>query len=244
MAYRGGINRMKQFAIIGVDSFAKSLLEELISVDCEILLIDKNRDIIDLYKDKVTEAYIADVMNEETLKRMIPSDIDGVIIDLGSNIEGAILVTNYLKKMGIKNVHIKVNSERHGEILEIIGADNVIYSDQEAAKRLTPMLLTSSLFNYIPLGNGLVMAEVSPNKKLIEEHDHDIRKNYGINIIAYRQERGGEYNFYHREHCFTPEEILLVVGSETDLMNFTDKEILPVSKNLPSLLKKLFRVNK
>ena len=233
---------MKQFAIIGVDTFAKSLLEELISVDCEVLLIDRNRDIIDFYKDDVTEAYVADVINEETINRLIPTDIDGVIIDLGSNIEASVLVTNYLKKMGIGNVHIKVNSDSHGEILEIIGADNVIYPDREAARRLTPLLLSSSLFNYVPIGNGLVMAEVSPPVQLIEKQESDVRRTYGINIIAYRSAEG-EYIFYRKEHQFAESDILLVVGSEEDIINFTDKE-LPApsgSRRIPYLLKKFFK---
>ncbi len=237
---------MKQFAIIGVDTFAKSLLEELIAVDCEVLLIDRNRDIIDFYKDDVTEAYVADVINEETINRLVPTDIDGVIVDLGSNIEASVLVTNYLKKMGIKNVHIKVNSDRHGEILEIIGADNVIYPDREAARRLTPLLLSSSLFNYVPIGNGLVMAEVSPPAKLLEGQEIDVRRTYGINIIAYRSV-DGEYIFYRREHQFAADDIMLVVGSEADLLGFADKE-LPVTTSathkIPYLLKRFFKEGK
>lgn len=232
---------MKQFAIIGVDTFARSLLEELINVDCEILLVDKNREIIDFYKDSVTEAYVADVNNEETINRLIPTDIDGVIIDLGSNIEAAILVTNYLKKMNLDNVYAKVSSDRHGEILGIIGATHIIYPDSEAARRLTPMLLSSSLFNYVPIGNGLVMAEVSPLRELIGKASEDIRHQYGINVIAYRLEKGGEYNFYRKEHVFSGEDILLVVGSEEDVESFTDREISRVSGRLPSLLRRFFK---
>ncbi|MDC7224808.1 MAG: TrkA family potassium uptake protein [Spirochaetales bacterium] len=231
---------MKQFAIIGVDTFARSLLEELISVDCEILLIDRNREVIDFYKDDVTEAYVADVMNEETINRLIPTDIDGVIIDLGSNIEAAVLVTNYVKKMGLDNVHIKVNSDRHGEILEIIGADHIIYPDREAARRLTPMLLTTTLFNFVPIGNGLVMAEVSPPDKLIENQNNDIRRTFGINIIAFRRAKG-EYHFYRREHVFEKDDILLVVGSEEDIVGFTNKELIASPHRFPTLLKRLFK---
>ncbi len=231
---------MKQFAIIGVDSFARSLLEELMAVDCEILLIDKNREIIDYYKDDVTEAYVADVMNEDTINHLIPTDIDGVIVDLGGNIEASILVSNYLKKMGLSNIHVKVDSVRHGEILEIIGAVNIIYPDREAARRLTPMLLTSSLFNYVPIGNGLVMAEVSPPRTLLDSQSDDVRKTFGINIIAYRKAEG-EYNFYRREHVFTAEDILLVVGSEEDLVRFTNKELPAVNHRIPYLLRKLFK---
>jgi len=231
---------MKQFAIIGVDSFAKSLLEELMSADCEILLIDKDREIIDHYKDDVTEAYVADVMNEEAINRLIPTDIDGVIVDLGGNIEASLLVANYLKKMGLGNIHVKVDSVRHGEILEIIGAVNIIYPDREAARRLTPMLLTSSLFNFVPIGNGLVMAEVSPPPGMLDQQNDDVRRTYGINIIAYRSSEG-EYNFYRREHIFSAADILLVVGPEEDIVRFTEKELPSVSSRIPYLLRRLFK---
>ncbi len=58
---------MKQFAIIGISTFGKRVLDELVDVDCEIILIDKRSELIDLYKDSVTSAYIADVINEETI---------------------------------------------------------------------------------------------------------------------------------------------------------------------------------
>jgi trk system potassium uptake protein TrkA len=85
---------MKQFALIGMDNFGRRVLEELILLDCEILLIDRDREVIEFYKDQVTEAYIADVINQETMERLLPDDVDVVILDLGNNIEASILAVN------------------------------------------------------------------------------------------------------------------------------------------------------
>ena len=38
---------MKQFAIIGLSRFGKRMLEELLNTEAEILLIDKDRELIE-----------------------------------------------------------------------------------------------------------------------------------------------------------------------------------------------------
>ena len=151
---------MKQYAIIGMSNFGKSMLDELTKIDCEILVIDKDRELVESLKDRVDSAFIADAINEETIQRLIPNTIDAAIVDLGDRIEVSILVTNYLKKMGVKKIIAKAESNEHGEILQIIGADHVVFPNKEAAKRLAPMILSDALFNYFPIGEDLVIAEV------------------------------------------------------------------------------------
>ena len=85
---------MKQFAIIGLSRFGRRLLEELLETDSEIIIVDKDREVIDLYKDKVASAYIADAINEEIIRKLIPASIDAAIVDLGDRLEASVLVTN------------------------------------------------------------------------------------------------------------------------------------------------------
>lgn len=233
---------MKQFAIIGVDSFAKRVLEELIPMDCEILLIDRQREVVDYYKDDVNEAYIADVIDQETLERLIPDDVDSVVIDLGKNVEASILAVNYLKKMGQKNIYVKAETDQHGEILTIVGADHVIYPNREAARRLTPQLFSENLFNFMPIGNGIVMAEVElPDDyhgKTLE--DSDIRKKLGVNAVARRASEGGEFQFLTPDEVLNREDILLIVGSEEAIESFTGSTLSLRKKGLVDLFKKFF----
>lgn len=74
---------MKQFAIIGLGAFGIRMLDELLSVTDEIIIVDKDREVIEKYKDKAKAAYITDAINETALSKIIPSDIDSVIVDLG-----------------------------------------------------------------------------------------------------------------------------------------------------------------
>ena len=42
---------MKQFAILGLSYFGKDVLEELLELGADIMIIDKDRTVIDAYKD-------------------------------------------------------------------------------------------------------------------------------------------------------------------------------------------------
>ncbi len=237
---------MKQFAIIGMSKFGRRMLDELSQVDCEILIVDKNRELIEALKHKATSAYIADVMNEETITKLIPSTIDVAIVDLGDRTEVSILVTNYLKKMGVKKIIAKAETNEHGEILALVGATDVIFPNWEAAKRITPILISSLLFNYLPISNTLVIAEVKVPEKywgltLIQA---DLRRTYGLNVVAIRKEDGEDYSFFTPEHQLEPADVFLIAGREEDVARFSGSKIVPKKRTVGRLLKNLFTRSK
>jgi trk system potassium uptake protein TrkA len=234
---------MKQFALIGIGTFAKRLIEELSLVDCEILMIDKDSAVVDFYKDVVTSAYIADVINEETITKLVPGDIDAAIVDMGSNTEVSILVTNYLKKRGVRNIIVKAETDQHGEILEIVGADHVIFPNREAAHRITPLLVSDLLFNYMPISNGLVMAEVKIPQEFIGQTliEANIRQNRGINVVAIRKAHGGDFEFFSPDYIMKSEDIFLIVGSEENVMRFAGAAQIVRKKTISDLFRKIFR---
>ena len=133
---------MKQFAIIGLGFLARRVLDELLEYDVEILILDKERDIIEQYQDQVSAAYVADAIREETIEKIVPEGIDAAIVDMGKRIEASILVTNYLSKRGVQRVIAAAETDQHGEILRLVGATEVIYPNREAAKRLTLPLVS------------------------------------------------------------------------------------------------------
>ncbi len=210
---------MKQFAIIGLGFLARRVLDELLEYDVEILILDKERDIIEQYQDQVSAAYVADAIREETIEKIVPKGIDAAIIDMGKRIEASILVTNYLSKRGVQRVIAAAETDQHGEILRLVGATEVIYPNREAAKRLTLPLVSPTLFNYFPIGGNLVIAEIRPpdemvNKTLVEA---DLRRQYGLNVIAVRKDGVGEYQFVAPSYRIDQTDVLLTAGREEDL---------------------------
>ena len=232
---------MKQFAIIGLSKFGQRMLEELSDTGCEIILIDKDRQRVDQFKDRVAAVYVADALNEDVLEKLVPRGIDAAIVDPGDLTEVSILVTHYLKKMGIREIIAKADSDEQEEILKLVGATRVVRPNTEAARRIAPFLVSSLVFSYLPISKDLVIAEVKVpeqfyGKSLIEV---DLRKQYRLNVIAYRKLNQEDYAFYAPEYRLQADDLLLLAGNEEDVARFTQERLPSAGKGLVGLFKKL-----
>jgi trk system potassium uptake protein TrkA len=232
---------MKQFAIIGLSKFGQRMLEELSDTGCEIILIDKDRQRVDQFKDRVAAVYVADALNEDVLEKLVPRGIDAAIVDPGDLTEVSILVTHYLKKLGIREIIAKADSDEHEEILKLVGATRVVRPNTEAARRIAPFLVSSLVFSYLPISKDLVIAEVKVpeqfyGKSLIEV---DLRKQYRLNVIAYRKLNQEDYAFYAPEYRLQADDLLLLAGNEEDVARFTQERLPSAGKGLVGLFKKL-----
>jgi trk system potassium uptake protein TrkA len=213
---------MKQFVIIGLSYFGKNVLDELMELGADILVIDKDRDVIDTYRDSQVNAIALDILNEESLRRVMPKDVDAVVIDLGEKIEASILATSYCRKMGIEKIIVKAETEGHAEILELVGASKIVFPNREAAKRITPLMVSSSLLNYLPVSGKLVIAEleVPPRFFCATLIEAELRKKYGINLISIKNGTTEEYGLITPDYRFRQGDVALVSGPEEALTAF------------------------
>ena len=213
---------MKQYAVIGLGRFGVWALEELLSVDVDVLIVDKDESLVARYKEQVQAAYVADIIDEQTIRRIIPGDIDGVIIDLGDRTEASILASNYLKKLGVRRIVAKAETDAHGEILRLVGATDIVFPNREAAMRVMPPLLSDAMFSYMPISSGLVMAEVSFPRELVGKTfaEADLRAKHGLNVVATKPDGDGDYLFVAPDYRIARKDTFLVVGSPADLAKF------------------------
>ncbi len=234
---------MKQFAIIGLGAFGQRMLEELLKSTNEIIIIDRDKDIIDRYKDLAKAAYVTDAINEMALIKIIPSGIDAVIVDLGGKIESSIMATNYLKKMGVEKIIVKAQTDEHGEVLSMVGATQVVYPDREAAKRITPILASSLLFNFMQISENLSLAEVRANEYCVGKSllDANLRKAFGLNVVAMRKIDKEDFAFISDpSYVFAEDDILLVAGSEENIGRFSGIGEARAQKGRFGVFKSLF----
>ncbi len=234
---------MKQFAIIGLDVFGLRMLEQFSEIGADVIIIDKNPDTVNKYKELARDSYILDVINEAALNRIVPQDIDAVIIDLGSRIEASIMVCNFLKKMGIRNIIVKAETSEHGEVLSIVGATRVIYPDREAARTLTPLLVSNAMFQYMAVSEHLVLAEVGVTEELAGKTvvDSNIRSKFGLNIVAIRKSGDSDFSFLQDiHHVFSADDVMLVAGSPDSIHAFVKAEIPHDVRPFSGMFKHLF----
>jgi trk system potassium uptake protein TrkA len=230
---------MRQYAFIGLGTFGSIMLERLAESTDQIIVVDKDPILIERVKDKARYAYVADAMHEEALKRILPEALDVAVVDVGGGIEASAIVTNILKKLGVAEIIVKADSEDRGEILRIVGATRVVYPDREAASQIVPMLVSPTLFSFMPISSNLVMAEV----KIPETHvgqtlvEANLRQLHGINVIAIRSEDSQEYRFFSPDYRLGGDDVLLLVGRPDEVFKFSGIGPKPARASLSSLFK-------
>jgi trk system potassium uptake protein TrkA len=229
----------QQYAIVGLGSFGVRVLEKLAEATDQILVIDKDKAIVEKYKDLAGKSFIADALNLEALTRIIPEAIDVAIVDVGDNIEAAIVVTNALKKLGARQIIVKADTEERGEILRIVGATRIVYPALEAANKIVPMLVSSSLLSFIAISQSLVLAELTVPIQYVGQTliQANFRKAKGINVVAIRKSDEDDYDYFEPQYVMRSGDILLCAGTEKDVTTFTGGRIAPRKNAIGELLK-------
>jgi len=219
---------MKQYAILGLSYFGKDVLEELLELDADVMILDKDRAVIDAYKDYPVSAVVMDIMDQEALHRVLPKSLDGVVIDMGEKIEASILATSYCRKLGIPRIFVKAVNEGHAEILDMVGATKIIFPHREAAKRITPLLVSSGLLNYLPVSGKLVIAEIMVPERLFGMSliEANLRQSYGVNLISVKNGEDEEYGLFTPEYRFRSGDIALVSGMDKSVELFAESNAI------------------
>ena len=214
---------MNKFAIIGLGAFGIRMLEELILFTDEVIIIDKDPNLIKKYENKTVKGYTVNITDEESLRKSIPQRIGTAIVDLGGRIELSLMVTKYLKQLGIKEIVVKADTDQHENLLSMVGATKVIFPDREAAKRVMPMLASTLLLNFMPISADLALAEVSINEKYVGMTllEANLRKELGLNVVAVRKQDSESFEFIEPDYRFAADDILLLAGSEDHIFAFS-----------------------
>ncbi len=182
----------KSFAVIGVGRFGLALIEEFVSLDANVLVIDKNFDKIEKIAKMVTNAICLDSTDIEALKEVGISNYDVVIVATGMNVDNSILTTLILKDLGVKEIYVKVQSEYHARVVEKLGVDpeHLIWPEQATGKRLAKILISGNFLEYLQLDQNYSFISTHISKKMIGKNllELDIRKNFGVNIVAVRRD--------------------------------------------------------
>lgn len=218
---------MLQVAIIGLGTLGIRMLEELSESGAETIIIDKDGDIINKYKNIAKSAYETDVINEKALQEILSSEVDAAIIDMGNNFEAIIMTTNCLHKIGIKRIIVEARNDEQGEILKLVGATQIIFPEQEAAKRITPMLLATNLYNFMPISEDFALVEIAvpdelDGKKITETN---VRKEWNLNIVAYRKSIEDSFSFINAStFVFNKDYTILAAGKNDDIKHYIYKQ--------------------
>ena len=109
----------KQFAVLGLGSFGRSVALTLESMGCDVIVVDKSQETIQEIADRVTYAITADITEKEALSALGTRNLDGAIIGVAENLEAGIMATLLCKEIGIPMVVAKAKNKLQGTMLYI-----------------------------------------------------------------------------------------------------------------------------
>lgn len=175
----------RQFAVLGLGKFGKSVALTLANAGYEVIAVDDDEERVNEIADYVTYAIKADVTEHGVLENIGIKNVDAVVVAMALDLGTSVMTTIRAKEVGAKYVLAKASDTMHGNILKKVGADEVIYPEKAMGARVAKKLISNNFLDLYELSKTFSMVEIKvPNqwagKSLIEL---DLRKN-GINVIG------------------------------------------------------------
>ena len=152
---------MRSVLLIGMGLFGQALGEKLLNMGDEVMIVDRNEDVINLLAPKYTGAVIANCMNPDNLEALDIPSYDACVVAIGDDFQSSLEITSLLKDLGAKYVVSKANTEIQRKFLFRVGADEVIYPNHDLAEKLAVKLNSGRVYDYIELDSEHAIFEIA-----------------------------------------------------------------------------------
>ena len=204
---------MKSILLIGLGNFGKHVAKQIREQGHEVFAIDINEERVNEALSFVNNAMIGDSTNEAFLQSLGINNYDVCIVTIGSDFQSSLETTCLLKELGGKLVVARANRDVQAKFLLRNGADEVVNPEKQIARWTAIRYTSDHILDYIKLDEEHDIFEVTIPDSWIGKtvSQLDIRKKYGINIMATKQD--GRMNLsVLPDTVFTPDKTLLVLG--------------------------------
>lgn len=215
----------KQYAVIGLGRFGTSIARRLYEAGQEVLGIDVSEERVEDAEKYVTHAVVADTTEEKALISIGIRNFDVVIVAIGNDIQSSILTCMLLKDLGVNKVIAKSQGKRHGNVLDKIGVDWLVFPERDMGERVANQLLSPNMLNYIELSQEYNIEEIIIPSKMAEKslRQLDIRAKYNVSVIAIISE-GDIIVSPSPDQIIHEGDLLVMIGNRADLGKFSGLE--------------------
>ena len=178
----------KSYAVFGLGRYGIAVAKELVNNGADVLAVDIDEDIVNSAVADIPFCRCADITDPEVIKQLGISNVDVVVIAMANNLEASVMSVILCKEAGVNMVIAKCADEMQGKILCKVGADKVVYPENESGVRLAKNLLSAGMVDLIDLSEDISVIEIPVKEKWVGKTlvELDLRKKYAINIIAIR----------------------------------------------------------
>ena len=213
---------MKSVLIIGVGRFGRHMARKFIEEGHEVLAVELDEERADSCIDMVPNIQIGDATDERFMKSLGISNFDLCCIAIGDKFQTVLEITVLLKDLGAKYVIARASRDVHKKLLLRNGADYVVYGERELAEKLAIKFGAINIFDCIVSGSDYAICEIAVPQSWYGSTivGLAVRNKYHVCILAAKV--GDDLQpMPAPSHVFTPDETLIVMGKEKDILLLT-----------------------
>lgn len=208
----------KTYAVFGLGRYGVAVARELVGSGAEVIAVDVDERIVNAAADELPVCKCADITDPDVIRQLGIANVDVVIVAMANNLEASVMAVTLCKEIGVKTVIAKSANEMHQKILTRVGADKVVFPENESGIRLAKNLLSSGFVDMVSLAKNVSMIELDVRKDWLGKNliELNLRKKYSINVVAVR--RGDTVSVDIDPHApLTQEESLIVIADPEKL---------------------------
>lgn len=214
---RNGRRLKNEFIIIGLGRFGTSLAMTLDAYKHDVLAIDSDIKRVQQLSSVLPYVIQLDATDIDALREIGTEAFDTGIVCIGTDFEANILATVNLQRLGVRRVITKATTITQQDILEKVGADQIILPEHEAGVRLARKLAAVDFVDFMELTEDTGVFETIVPEQLAGKsiRETDIRRRYGVNIVAIRRDDALLVSPDPNE-IIQADDLLVILGKTTD----------------------------
>lgn len=212
------MKKTKAYAVFGLGKYGRAVAKELVDNGMEVIAVDEDQSIVNDAAVHLPVCKCADVTDPEVIARLGIAELDTVIVCMSENFESSVMAVTLCKEAGVKTVIAKCANEMHRKILLCVGADQVVFPENESGIRLAKNLLSSGFIDMISLSNDVSILEIDVKNEWVGKNliELNLRKKYGFNIVAVKKGKNVSINI-NPEQILDNETTLIVIANTAKL---------------------------
>ncbi len=210
--------KMKNFCVIGLGRFGRTVALSLTNEGHEVLAIDCNEKNVHAIEKFVAGTAIADASVSGVLHKLGVQNFDCVVVCIGQDLQASVVTTLICKNLGVKLIVARASTDEQKEILEKIGADVVVFPEDYTAHKVAKMLSNPSMNDVINLTEKFKIVEIAAPDDWVDKTvlELDIRRKHHTSIIVIKRQ---DFIIYPEPETELKKGDVLIVAGEKKMLD-------------------------
>jgi len=131
----------ERVVVVGLGKLGCTIARTLAEEGTDVLAIDRSMEVVQRESDVLQAAVQADATDLEALAAAGAKGASAAVVAIGDDFQASVLAISVLRELGIPRLIARANNEREARILQLVGATEVVFIEQEMGRRLAQGLL-------------------------------------------------------------------------------------------------------